>query len=124
MRESTKRILKPIKFDVMVRNELCVSVEIDRINKKLNLEVFTDEKVNNPFRMPEPKIIDAMEFIESRCFPETRGNCKELLERLGLDYYSPTAITKITRGLMMDDYMWIRYEGDEATYEEIKIREG
>ena len=123
MKESTINILKPLKFDIMVKKELCVKVEIDRINKKLILETYTDEKVNNPFRMPEPKIINAMEFIESRCFPRERGNCDELLKRLGLDEYDPVAITRITRGLMMDDYMWIRYEGDDVTYEEIKIRD-
>ena len=111
-----------LKFDVMFKDDLCVEVTVDRVNKELTLKNHTKIGFYNPFKMPNPKMSDVIDYIENRCFPETRANAEYLLKELGLKCYDPIDITRVTRGLMMDDHFWIRYEGDDVKYEDIRVR--
>ncbi|MBM7656222.1 hypothetical protein [Neobacillus cucumis] len=47
-------------------------------------------------------------WLKWRVFPETRVNCKELLQLLGLNSYNRWAIVRKTHGVMADDEIWIR----------------
>lgn len=47
-------------------------------------------------------------FLESRCFPKERPNCKELLYLLDVDSYDPWQIIKKTEGRMCEDHMWLK----------------
>ena len=62
------------------------------------------------------------EFLESRCFPKQRHGCEDLLRALELEAYDPFAIVAKTHGRQWDDYYWLKYEGDETTYDSIKLR--
>ena len=61
-------------------------------------------------------------FLESRCPERNRDNIKELLDNWGLVEFDPLGIVRKTHGLMFDDWTWIRFEGEEITYDEIKVR--
>lgn len=55
---------------------------------------------------------DLDDFYESRCFPKERGNCRELLKALDVDYYEPELICRKTHGLQYDDMCWIKFDTD------------
>lgn len=80
-----------------------------------DLSVEHKDFIDNPlerffgYREDEVSISIIMSKLEGRCFPKYRDNCKELLEDLGLDFYNPLNIVKITHGCMCDDYNWVRF---------------
>ena len=51
-----------------------------------------------------------IEFLESRCFPESRDKMKLILKDLGLPFYDPIMIIEKTEGRMAEDDFWIRIE--------------
>ena len=50
------------------------------------------------------------DFLESRCFPESRDKMKLILKDLGLPFYDPIMIIEKTKGRMAEDDFWIRIE--------------
>lgn len=67
---------------------------------------------------------DLLSFYEDRCFPRERGNAKDLLKGLGLDFYDPEAICRKTHGMQFDDFMWLQFSDEpQVKYEDIKIRD-
>lgn len=112
-----------LKLKVFWKTELVAEIEADA--NKVSVVNYTDDVIKMPFGLKEDITIkDLEEFLEERCFPKERLNCKQLLEDLGLDYYEPLNIIKRTHGSLHDDYMWLQFEGENLDYErEIKIRD-
>ena len=50
--------------------------------------------------------------LEDYTFPETRYNCKEVLEALGLDCYDRYAIVRKTHGTIWNSQTWIKFDDD------------
>lgn len=111
-----------LAFDIMWYDQILVSVSVDQLTKKITLSNGLPNHFMYPFKMPHVTLTHVMSFLESRCFPKSRANCDELLTALGLQTYDVIAITKKTHGLMMDDFLWLRYSGERVTYDDIKIR--
>jgi hypothetical protein len=63
-------------------------------------------------------------YFEGRCFPRSRGDAEKILNSLGMSNYSPLGIVRKTHGVLFDDYVWLRFEGEEnLTYEDIGYRQ-
>lgn len=50
--------------------------------------------------------------LSNRCFPKESSNCKEILRNLGLEEYDIYSIIRKTRGIMFNDFEWIRFKDD------------
>ena len=113
-----------IKFDFMCKDRVLASVEADYEAKTVSALNFTDDPVERPFGVREnPTIADLNSFFKNRCFPEERYNRKAILKALEVDCYDPFLIVQKTHGRQLDDYMWIKFEGEELDYErDIKLR--
>ena len=70
-----------------------------------------------------PDIHDLYNWLEDRCFPRNRDNMEKHLTNLGLTSYNPLKIVKKTRGIMWEDYIWIRFDGEDVRWDEIKHRD-
>lgn len=115
-----------IEFDYMRKNEVMAHVIVNYAEHKVTVVNYTDDLIERPFGINEtPNIQDFENFLESRCFPKTRRNCKQLLRDLDLPYYSPILIVQKTHGRQYEDFSWIRFKGEEGKidYErDIKLR--
>ena len=113
-----------IKFHYMYKDRTLASVEADYKTKVVSVKNFTEDPVERPFGVREkPTISDLDNFFKSRCFPEERYNKKAVLKAIGVDYYDPFLIVEKTHGRQLDDYMWVKFEGEELDYErDIKLR--
>jgi putative transcriptional regulator len=89
------------------------------LTKKVYVKNYTNNVLHRPFGVNEhPTFNDLEEFMESRCFPRSRGNCKELLGAIGLDYYDPFEIVKINGGNCQEDNLYIEYTEGLVPYAE------
>lgn len=116
-----------IEFDYMERNEVMAHVIVNYTEHKVTVQNYTDDLFARPFGVNEnPSIQDFEDFLETRCFPKTRRNCKQLLRDLDVPYYSPILIVQKTHGRQYEDFSWIRFKGEEGKvdYErDIKLRD-
>ena len=114
-----------IKFRVMWRKEVVADVEASYKDSAVKVKNYTDNWIKRPFgNIENPTINDFDEFLESRCFPKDRVNCDQLLEDLGLKVYDPLSIVEITHGRQFEDYMWIKFDGEDLDYDrDIRLRD-
>ena len=78
-------------------------------DQKVVIQNKTDDILHRAFGVLEhPTWNDFENFLRDRCFPQTRGNCKELLQEMDLTDYDPLKIVEKTRGRLADDEMWLR----------------
>lgn len=108
--------MKMMYFDYMHRDTLCARVGTNFI--KVEVTNFTDNIFKTPFgNNVNPTVADLEEFLEDRCFPKSRADRKKLLERIGLDFYDVTLVTHYNHGAQLTDDFWIKYEGEDITYD-------
>lgn len=109
--------------------ETCAKIEVQytgKINQEpiVTVENYTDFIVKRPFGYNnEINYKIYKQFLEKRCFPRTRYNCKQLLNDISIGCYDSYTIIKHTHGVMSDDLFWIRFEGEEPfLWDSIMVR--
>ena len=101
----------PIRMSYMFRDELCTIIDVDEEKRRVNVRNYTNHFLKKAFGNNEhPTYEDYEEFLESRCFPESRDKMKLILKDLGLPFYDPIMIIEKTEGRMAEDDFWIRIE--------------
>lgn len=94
------------------RDKLCTIIHWEKF--QVSIQNFTDDIFERAFGRKEYVTWQDLEyFLASRCFPKSRANAKELLKELGLDYYDPFEIVKITKGRMAEDDQWLEFVEDK-----------
>lgn len=92
-------------------------------NELVSCENYTDDIVQKPFgKIEEPTYKNFLRFLEKRCFPRTRFNCKQILKDMELERYDPFEIVKQTHGAMWDDCFWLRFAGENLKWEDVNPR--
>lgn len=87
----------------------CSDIDINFLDKTIKVRNYTDDLLHRAFGvLANPTWDDFEDFMRYRCFPETRGDAKQLLKQLGIDNYDPLQIIEKTCGKIADDNMWIK----------------
>ena len=109
--------MEDLTFDLYYKKEKLAHITVN--NNKVQVENYTASKIFNPFLIKNVTKETVIEFLKNRCFEYSRPDKKELLERLGLKEYSIVDIVKKTHGVMAEDHVWIKFEGEDICYEEL-----
>ena len=117
--------MEQLRFQYMHKDTVSADVVVDRRNHSITCVNYTDDITLRPFGInANPSMADVGEFLESRCFPRERRNCGQLLADLGLDSYTTLGIVRKTHGRQLEDYCWIKFEGEDLDYErDIRLRD-
>lgn len=112
-------------FEYYMQDELLCRVFVKKCDVRLEV-VCNRLPLLLPFGLKTDCITlkDLDEFYEDRCFPRERGNCRELLKELGVDYYEPELICRKTHGLLFDDLCWIKFsdtDSKDLTFDDINV---
>lgn len=112
-----------MKITYMYKNEPVAEITTSIDSDKVFVYQIRHELMDKPFGgLSEVSSAMLEEFLESRCFPRERHSCKQLLKELGLDIYDPLSIVLKTHGQQYDDYYWLKFEGAEVDWDDIKMR--
>lgn len=105
----------PLRLCYYFRNELCTIIDVDEIRRIVRIRNYTNRVQHRAFGQNEtPGYEDYVEFLKSRCFPETRDKMKLELKKLGIPFYDPMLIIEKTQGRMAEDEFSIRIERKNA----------
>ena len=117
--------MEQLRFQYMCRDTVVADVNVNRRDRSVSCVNYTEDITLRPFgRRATPTMEDFADFLESRCFPRERRNREQLLADLGLKDYVPLSIVEKTHGRQLEDYCWIRFEGEDLDYErDIKLRD-
>ena len=98
-----------MRLTYMFRRQPCTVIDVNFLDRKVVIQNKTDDILHRAFGViKDPTWNDFENFLRDRCFPQTRGNCKELLQEMELTDYDPLKIVEKTRGRLADDEMWLR----------------
>lgn len=124
-----------MEFEVMFKDITMAEVKINTKEYHFEQESYTvyddpvevkrcsdKPKAAQPFMMDHVSLHRVYEFLESRCFPRDRVDCKAILARMGLDSYDVEKIVRITHGAMLQDFTWIRFKNETLKWSDIDVR--
>lgn len=99
-----------MRLTYMFRRQPCTVIDVNFLDQKVMIQNKTDDILHRAFGIIEkPTWHDFEVFLQERCFPRTRGNCKELVQALNLMDYDPLQIVEKTKGRLADDEMWLNF---------------
>ena len=99
-----------MRLTYMFRRQPCTVIDVNFLDRKVVIQNKTDDILHRAFGViKDPTWNDFENFLRDRCFPQTRGNCEELLQEMGLTDYDPLQIAEKTKGRLADDEMWLRF---------------
>lgn len=100
-----------VRLWYMYKQDVCTIIDVNEMKKEVCIKNYTDNLMFRAFGVEEHPNYEAyMEFLKSRCFPESRDKMKLILKDLDLPFYDPFMIIEKTEGRMAEDDFWIRIE--------------
>ncbi len=101
----------PIRLWYMHNDNVCTMIDVDEMKREVSIKNYTDHIMFRAFGVEEnPSYEMYTQFLESRCFPESRDKLKLVLKDLNLPFYDPFMIIEKTEGRMAEDNFWIEIE--------------
>lgn len=112
------------EFDVLFKDKLCAHVKINPDNS-VDVISYSNDIAENPFAVLPCDIFYVDNFMSSRCFEECNASRDFFLKDLGLKTYNPWDIVPLTHGVMLEDFTWVRFKGQEnLTWKDVKHARG
>ena len=99
-----------------------VTADVEIADNKANIKKYDPNPMRHLFPYEETDAYHVVNILEGRCWPRNRANINDLLKACGLQSYDVMGIIKATHGRMYNDFVWIRFEGEALTYDDIKLR--
>ena len=116
------RQMEDMRFQVLWRDKITAEVEIKE--NKAHIKKYDNNPIRCLFPYEETDSYHVAEILEGRCWPRNRDNIDDLLKACGLKSYDVMGIIKVTHGRMYNDQVWIRFEGEELSYNDFSLRKG
>lgn len=112
--------IEDYEFEVYWENEKTARVWSEGPN--VYVKSFTDSPVKRLFPNKTLTRYQASEILKTRCWDPGRPDIKELLAARGLKKYVPLDIVKKTHGVSWNDYLWIKFPGEDLKAEDVLVR--
>lgn len=108
------------EFDYMAKDDVVSHITVYK-DGTVDINNFTDNKYLLPFLYDGVTREDVEDMFARRVFDIGRPDKDELLKEMGVPFYDPIMIILKTRGVMLRDYFWIRFN-KEDTWEKVTSR--
>lgn len=100
-----------MRIDFRLGKKTCTVIYVDFGQEQIAIQNRTDDLLHRAFGVNEvPTWSDFELFLESRCFPKSRGYAKQIVQGLGLmGGYDPLEIAEATGGRTAEDEMYLTF---------------
>ena len=100
-----------MRIDFRLGKKTCTVIYVDFGREQIAIQNRTDDLLHRAFGVNEvPTWSDFELFLESRCFPKSRGNANQIVQGLGLmGGYDPLEIAEATGGRTAEDEMYLTF---------------
>ncbi|MBQ9278218.1 MAG: hypothetical protein IJ224_06245 [Lachnospiraceae bacterium] len=111
--------LKNTECDVMWKDEITGHISIH--DGVVSYKAFTDNKFKILFAECANKLT-IITTMQERVLPPCRCD-EKMLKHLGLTEYNAYKILRQTHGVDVDDFKWLRFDGESLTWNDVKVRD-
>ncbi len=109
-------------FTVMYQNKAVAQVWISDDHKDVKVNKLVPDSIIQPFGGSDLSLNRIYCFLKSRCYEDGRSDLKDILKQANLSSNNPWEWNKITHGVMWEDQIWIKYEGENLCWEDVRWR--
>lgn len=115
-----KNELVTIKFDIYHRYKKTGRIEI--VDSKLvKNECYTDNPIAEHVCPNSTNFFDVAGILAGRVLPPER--CDEgTFKRMGIKGYNVYDMLRVTHGVDWDDFIWFKFDGEDITWDDVKVR--
>lgn len=112
--------LEEFSLEVWWKNRLTAKVHSE------GTKVYVESAEKNPMKRLFPNMTlsryQASEVLKMRCWDPGRPDIRELLAACGLTKYVPLDIVRKTHGVSYNDFLWIKFPGEDLRAEDVLVR--
>ena len=109
-------------YHIMLMNILVADVYVDSNNRVIDIKKYVDDGPNQPFSGKNKSTERFFAFLEDRCYENGRKDLPKILASVGLKSNNPYEWVKITHGVTYEDFFWIKFDGEDINWEDVKVR--
>ena len=88
----------------------------------IKIKKYVSDSCIQPFGGERQDMARVYEFLESRCYENGRMDLEEILAQVGMSWNNPWEWVYLTHGVTWEDYLWIRFPGEDLQWEDVRIR--
>lgn len=111
-----------MEFTVMHKNEPVAVVKITDDKRGVTIDKLIPDCIRQPFGGDRQDLERVYNFLKDRCYEDGRGDLPEILAQAGLESNNPWEWVKLSHGVTYEDFFWIRFPGEDLTWEDVKVR--
>ena len=109
-------------FTVMYQDEPVANVRVSDDHNSVTIHKLVPDSIIQPFSGNDLSIGRVYSFLKSRCYEDGRADLKRILDQAGLKDNNPWEWNKRTHAVTWEDQLWIRFEGEDITWEDVRWR--
>lgn len=107
-------------FKTYWKDELTAEVITEK--SRVYIKRYTTHPAKQLFCKDEITRFELGQVLELRCWDRNRANLNLYLEELGVKEFNPYEICRRTHGVMVQDFIWFQFEGENLTFEEVRFK--
>ena len=111
---------EPNSFSVFWKDEKTADVTVD--SSVARIERYTENPAKQLFCRNEMTLFELGEIFMWRCWDQKRENIEKYLYKLGIMQFNPYRICRKTHGVMYQDNIWFKFEGEALSWVDVKCR--
>lgn len=115
-----KPMLEDYSFEVYWKDELTAKVRVK--GKDVYVSSYSDQPGKRLFPAGKISRFQLNEILKTRCWDEGRPDINELLRVRGIKEYNPLEIVRKTHGVSWNDFIWLRFPGEQITAKDVLVR--
>ncbi|MCD8131710.1 MAG: hypothetical protein LUE16_10640 [Lachnospiraceae bacterium] len=109
-----------VSFTVLWEDTPVAEIHIN--NGKPQIIKLVPDGVIQPFGGSRQDMMRVYDFLESRCYENGRADLPEILSQANLQDNNPWEWVKVSHGVTWDDFWWIRFEGEDIIWKDVRVR--
>ena len=106
------------KISIFWKNEKTAEATI--FENEVLIERFTLNPAKQIFAKEKISRFEFGEILQWRCWDQNRDNIEKYLFKLGLTDFNPYQICRKTHGVMYQDKIWFKFDGENISWEDVK----
>ena len=107
-------------FSVFCEDEKTADVII--CENQVHIRRYTTNPAKQIFSCDSISLFELGEILKWRCWDEHRENIEKYLFKLGLTEFNSYKICRKTHGVMFQDKIWFKYNGETLSWNDVKCR--
>lgn len=108
-------------FSIYFMDEIVSDVYMNTDEKKVDIKKYVTGP-KQPLMSDRNDVEYVYNFLKSRCFSNGRPDLQNILKEHGMKSNNPYEWNRKTHGIMSKDFWWIKFPGENITWNDIKPR--